>query len=137
MLCSTSLSVVPVPESQDVLGELLRMGAQKLLAQAIEAEVADWINGHSDLRDDAGHRQVVRNGSLPARTITTGVGPVEVKQPCVHDRRPPGEKEAFTSKILPPYLGKTKSIEETRRSSRRRSSSRSISSPTASKEATT
>jgi transposase-like protein len=55
---------------------------------------------------------VVRNGSLPARTITTGVGPVEVKQPRVHDRRAPEEREKFTSAILPPYLRKTKSIEE-------------------------
>jgi putative transposase len=112
MDCSTSqLSVVPVPETKDVLGEVLRLGAQKLLAQAIDAEVAEWISSHCHLRDEAGHRRVVRNGSLPARTITTGVGPVEVKQPRVHDRRPPGEKEPFTSKILPPYLRKTKSIE--------------------------
>jgi putative transposase len=113
MNCSTSdLSVLPVPQGKDVLSELLRTGAQKLLGQAIEAEVATWIDSHRHLRDEAGHRQVVRNGSLPARTLTTGVGPVAVKQPRVHDRRPPGEKEPFTSKILPPYLRKTKSIEE-------------------------
>jgi transposase-like protein len=94
------------------LGEVLRTGAQRLLAQALEAEVADWIESHSPLRDEAGRRQVVRNGVLRPRTITTGVGPVEVTQPRVHDRRPAGEKEKFTSKILPPYLRKTKSIEE-------------------------
>src|SRR5262249_32842345 len=59
-----------------------------------------------------GHRQVVRNGRMPARTITTGVGPVDVQQPRVHDRRPAGEKEKFTSQILPPYLRRTKSLEE-------------------------
>jgi len=113
MDCSTLDSfVVPVPEGKDVLGEVLRHGAQRLLAQAIEAEVADWIDSHSHLHDNAGHRQVVRNGSMPARTITTGVGPVEVKQPRVHDRRPAGENEKFTSQILPPYLRKTKSLEE-------------------------
>src|SRR5437868_12396250 len=113
MDCSTiDLRVVPVPEAKDVLTDLLRKGAQQLLAQAIEAEVTEWIGAHSQLCDAAGHRQVVRNGSMPARTITTGVGPVEVKQPRVHDRRPPEEKEKFTSKILPPYLRKTKSIEE-------------------------
>jgi transposase-like protein len=113
MDCSTLDSlVVPVPEGKDVLGEVLRQGAQRLLAQAIEAEVAGWIDAHSHLRDDAGHRQVVRNGSMPARTITTGVGPVEVKQPRVHDRRPAPESEKFTSQILPPYLRKTKSLEE-------------------------
>jgi putative transposase len=113
MDCSTLDSlVVPVPEGKDVLGEVLRQGAQRLLAQAIEAEVASWIDSHSHLRDDAGHRQVVRNGSMPARTITTGVGPVEVKQPRVHDRRRAPESEKFTSQILPPYLRKTKSLEE-------------------------
>jgi transposase-like protein len=59
-----------------------------------------------------GHRQVVRNGYLPERTIQTGVGPVQVKQPRVHDCRGEGEREKFTSAILPPYLRKTKSIEE-------------------------
>jgi putative transposase len=113
MDCSTiDLSIVPVPQGKDVLGEVLRQGAQKLLAQAIDAEVTDWIQRHAHLRDDAGHRQVVRNGTLPARTITTGVGPVEVKQPRVHDRRSAQEREKFTSAILPPYLRKTKSIEE-------------------------
>jgi transposase-like protein len=113
MDCSTiDLSIVPVPQGKDVLGEVLRQGAQKLLAQAIDAEVTDWIQRHAHLRDDAGHRQVVRNGALPARTITTGVGPVEVKQPRVHDRRSAQEREKFTSAILPPYLRKTKSIEE-------------------------
>jgi putative transposase len=113
MDCSTiELPELPVARGPDVLSEVLRLGAQRLLAQAIDAEVASWIDGHRHLCDSAGHRQVVRNGSLPARTITTGVGPVEVKQPRVHDRRPPGEREKFSSAILPPYLRKTKSIEE-------------------------
>lgn len=113
MNCSTSeIRIVPVPEGKDVLGEILRLGAQKLLAQAIEAEVATWIDAHSHLCDEAGHRQVVRNGALPERTISTGVGPVAVKQPRVHDRRPAGEKEQFLSAVLPRYLRKTKSIEE-------------------------
>jgi putative transposase len=113
MDCSTiDVSVVPVPQETDLLSELLRQGAQKILAQAIEAEVSEWIEKHAHLRDEAGHRHVVRNGSMPARTITTGVGPVEVKQPRVHDRRSPEERDKFTSAILPPYLRKTKSIEE-------------------------
>jgi transposase-like protein len=113
MICSTEdVRLVPLPQPQDALTEVLRLGAQQLLAQAVEAEVADWIDRHQDCQDAQGHRQVVRNGHLPARTITTGVGPVEVKQPRVHDRRPTPEREKFTSAILPPYLRKTKSIEE-------------------------
>jgi len=103
---------MPVPQSKDALTDILRQGAQRMLAQAIEAEVAGWIDAHSQVRDEAGHRQVVRNGSMPARTIVTGLGDVEVKQPRVHDRRPAGEKEMFTSAILPRYLRKTKTIEE-------------------------
>jgi putative transposase len=55
---------------------------------------------------------VVRNGFLPEREIVTGIGRIEVQQPRVRDRRPAGEAEAFSSKILPPYLRKTKSVEE-------------------------
>jgi transposase-like protein len=113
MICSTEdVRLVPLPQPQDALAEVLRLGAQKLLAQAIEAEVADWIDRHQAYQDAHGHRQVVRHGHLPARTITTGVGPVEGKQPRVHDRRPAAEREKFTSAILPPYLRKAKGIEE-------------------------
>jgi transposase-like protein len=104
--------IVPAPACEDILTGLLKQGAQKMLAQAIEAEVEDWIEEHKHLCDEQGRRQVVRNGRMPKRTITTGVGQVEVEQPRVHDRRPPEEAEKFTSKILPPYLRKTKNIEE-------------------------
>ena len=113
MPCSTTeTAIVPLPQAQDVLTDVLRQGAQQLLAQAIEAEVADWIDRHQGCRDAAGRRQVVRNGHLPQRTITTGVGPVTVKQPRVHDRRPPEQRGKFASAILPPYLRKTRSVEE-------------------------
>jgi transposase-like protein len=111
-LSTQDIRIVPLPESTDVLSEVLRVGAQKLLAQAIDAEVADWIERHRACVVAEGHRQVVRNGHLPARTLVTGVGPVEVKQSRVHDRRPAAQREKFTSAILPPYLRKTKSIEE-------------------------
>ncbi len=117
--------VVPAATCQDVLTEILRDGAQRLLGQAIEVEVESWIESHKHLVDDDGHRQVVGNGRLPTRTILTGVGPVRVTRRRVHDRRIVGENddgqpidangrpiERFGSKILPPYLRKTKSIEE-------------------------
>jgi putative transposase len=83
-----------------------------MLAEMIQAEVEDWLAQRAHVRDEEGRRQVVRNGYLPEREITTGVGPVKVKQPRVRDRRPEAEAEPFSSKILPPYLRKTKSIEE-------------------------
>jgi transposase-like protein len=96
-----------------------------MLGQAIEAEVRAFLESHRHLVDEHGHRQVVGNGRMPARTIVTGLGPMEVSQRRVHDRRIVGENdqgepidaqgrpvERFSSKILPPYLRKTKSIEE-------------------------
>ena len=103
---------IPSTTSRDVLTEILRQGAQQMLTTAIESEVANWIESHRHLQDERGHRQVVRNGYLPERSITTGLGPVEVRQPRVHDRRPRAAAEPFSSKILPPYLRKSKSIEQ-------------------------
>ncbi len=100
--------------SQDVLGDILRQGAQKMLATAIEDEVDQYTAEHQHLRDANGRRIVVRNGHLPARTIQTGVGPLEVQQPRVNDKRisENGQRIRFSSKILPPYLRRTKSIDE-------------------------
>src|SRR3954451_14009654 len=108
---TTEILSVPEPPARDVLTDLLRDGARRLLAQAIEAEVAAWIDDHAHLKDDQGRRQVVRNGHLPERAIQTGIGAVEVRQPRVRDRRPADQREAFTSAILPPYLRKTRSLE--------------------------
>ena len=71
---TTDLRIVPLPKGQDVLTDLLRDGARRLLAEAIEAEVAAWIDAHAHLKDASGRRQVVRNGHLPERTIQTGLG---------------------------------------------------------------
>ncbi len=109
---NSSTISLPVASTKDALTTILREGAQRMLAQAIDAEVAEWIDGHAHLTDKNGHRQVVRNGYLPQRTITTGVGSVQVQQPRVLDRRGGEEAEPFSSKILPPYLRKTKSMEE-------------------------
>ncbi len=116
---TTEALALPAAGSKNVLTAVLRDGAQQLLTQAIEAEVACWIETHKDVVDTDGYRAVVRNGHLPTRSIITGVGAVQVTQPRVHDRRPDdalddhGQPvERFRSKILPPYLRKTKSIEE-------------------------
>ena len=99
---------------QDVLTDILRQGAQEMLAAAIENEVAEYIERHACLRDDEGRRLVVRNGRLPARQIQTGLGRMEVQQPRVHDRRTDaqGQRVRFSSAILPPYLRRTKSLDE-------------------------
>jgi putative transposase len=110
---STTLAIAgPTPGTQDLLTEILRDGARRLLAEAVEAEVAAWIDAHVHLKDSAGRRQVVRNGYLPEREIQTGLGDVGVKQPRAHDRRPADQRERFNSAILPPYLKRTKSLDE-------------------------
>jgi transposase-like protein len=92
--------------------QILREGARKMLATAIEAEVTSYVEERSHLTDHEGHRLVVRNGHLPERSLQTPVGQIIVKQPRVRDRRSPQECEQFASSILPKYLRKTKSIEE-------------------------
>jgi putative transposase len=109
---SGSAVVLPSVSSRDVLSEVLRQGAQRMLAEAVQAEVDEWIDAHRHVVDERGRQQVVRNGSLPKRSILTGLGELEVEQPRVHDRRGSDQRERFTSKILPPYLRKSKSIEE-------------------------
>lgn len=98
--------------SADALTDILRAGARQMLAAAIDQEVTEFLNERKDLVDENGHRLVVRNGFLPERKITTGIGPVDVKQPRVRDKRPVGQRDVFTPKVLPRYLRKTKSMED-------------------------
>jgi putative transposase len=99
-------------EPRDVLTQILRNGAQDMLAKAVHDEVTLFLAERADLVDEEGHQLVVRNGYLPQRQIMTGIGAVEVQQPRVRDRRPAQKREKFTSSILPAYLRKTKSMEE-------------------------
>ena len=107
-----SIGVGGVVGAHDALTDILRKGAVDLLAAAVRAEVAAWIDEHAHVVDADGRRQVVRNGSLPEREIVTGIGPIPVRQPRVHDKRPMEQREKFSSAILPPYLRKTRSMED-------------------------
>src|SRR5690554_6862979 len=95
--------------AQDPLNELLKQGAQQLLGKAIEAELVELLAQYSGLRVD-GKQAVVRNGYLPERTVQTGLGDVPVKVPKVRDRSGSGIK--FNSSLVPPYLKRTKAMEE-------------------------
>ena len=70
----------------DPLTEVLRSGARSLLAQAVEAEVAAFLDFHAEERTEHGRRRLVRHGHLPEREIMTGIGPVAVRAPRVRDR---------------------------------------------------
>jgi len=97
-----------------VIDDILREGARRALAVAIEQEVEEYLQRHADQVDAAGHRLVVRNGHHPARNLQTGNGTIAVRQPRVNDQRidEHGQRMHFTSQILPPYLRKTKAIAE-------------------------
>ncbi|KJS33048.1 MAG: transposase [Desulfatitalea sp. BRH_c12] len=97
----------------DPISEILRQGARSLISQALEIELELYINQYKDLRDQMGLQRIVRNGYLPERQIQTGIGPVSVKAPRIRDRHQNASKKIhFSSAILPPYLRKTRSMEQ-------------------------
>jgi transposase-like protein len=93
----------------DALTDLIRNGAQQLLAQALKAEVADLLVAYADQRDEQGHARVVLSGHHPKRDIQTGIGPVTVQVPKVRSHQ--GEPVTFHSALVPPYVRKTASVE--------------------------
>jgi len=104
----------PDPFVDDPITDVLRTGARKLLTEALEAEIEGFLSQYRDLRDNQDRQRVVRNGYLPEREIQTGIGPVPVKVPRARDRQPDYEScpIRFKSFLLPPYLRKTRSMEE-------------------------
>jgi putative transposase len=97
----------------DPISDILRQGARDLLAHALEAEIEIFLNQYKDLRDETGLQRIVRNGYLPERQIQTGIGPVPVEVPRTRDRSlQESERVSFRSAILPPYLRKTRSMEQ-------------------------
>ncbi len=100
-------------EARSALDEIVREGARKMLQSAIEAEVDVFLVQHADRRGEDGKRLIVRNGYLPSRELLTGAGSLEVKQPRVRDNSPSSEDRLrFSSRVLPPYLRRSKSIDE-------------------------
>ncbi|WP_406729497.1 IS256 family transposase [Streptomyces sp. GD-15H] len=98
-----------------LIDEIVREGARRMLAAALEAEVDQYIAELATERDERGRRLVVRNGHHRPRTVTTAAGPVEVRAPRVNDRRvdeASGERQRFSSKILPPWCRKSPKISE-------------------------
>src|SRR6056297_410083 len=103
-----------IEEIETVLIETARRGAQRILQQALEAEIEAHLETNREKLDEDGHRQVVRNGRAPQRTILTGVGPIEVSRTRIDERKAiaaDGEHELFTSGVLPRFLRRTPSVE--------------------------
>jgi transposase-like protein len=102
-------------KSSSLIDEIVREGARRMLAAALEAEVNQYIAELTTERHEAGRRLVVRNGHHQPRSVATAAGPVEVKTPRVNDRRideATGERRGFSSKILPPWCRKSPKISE-------------------------
>lgn len=108
----STLSWIGSHVQSNPLTDLLREGARRMLASAIEAEVEAYVAERKQFVDSKGRQQVVRNGHQEPRKFITGLGEIEVNRPRVLDRRDEGAREHFQSKILPPYLRRTKEIDE-------------------------
>lgn len=102
----------PDPKFRDYLTEILQAGCQEILASALEAEITDFLEHYKELRDDNGRQRIVRNGYLPEREIQTGVGQIKAQVPRSRDRQSEGQPVRFSSTLVPPYLRRSRSIEE-------------------------
>src|SRR4029077_8854447 len=108
-------SAAAAPSGSSLIDELVREGAQRMLAEALQAEVDGYCARFADERDENGRRLVVRNGYHEPREVTTCAGAVAVYAPRVNDKRidsETGERRRFSSAILPPWARKTPQIEQ-------------------------
>src|ERR1019366_3494621 len=96
------------------LDEIARVGARRMLMAELATEAADYVERHRDERDDEGRALVVHNGRSQGRKLTLGTGTVELKAPRVNDRRrdEQGQRQRFTSRILPPYMRRSPKVAE-------------------------
>ena len=112
MTNSTITPLVQPGAFSDLLTEVLRIGARRLLAHAVEAEVSGFIDAHAGDRLDDGRARIVRHGHLPERDIQTGIGAVRIQQPRVRDRGEDGSARIhFSPSILPKHARRTKSLD--------------------------
>lgn len=104
----------PARTGGSLIDEIVREGARRMLAAALEAEVAAYIAAHAAELDEQGRRLVVRNGHARPRQVLTSAGAVEVVAPRVNDKRidETGERQRFASAILPAWCRKSPQINE-------------------------
>ena len=89
----------------DGLTDLLRTGAQQLIAAAVEGELESFLEQYRSTRTKTGHAAIVRNGHHAARPLQTGIGPVSVRIPKVRSKD--GTTVTFRSALVPPYVRRT------------------------------
>jgi len=111
----TTTPTTAAPGSSSLIDEIVREGARRMLAEALQAEVDAYIAAFTHERDERGRRLVVRNGTHQPREVMTSAGAVQVVAPRVNDRRTDpqtGERRRFCSAILPPWCRKTPKVTE-------------------------
>jgi putative transposase len=96
------------------LDELAREGARRMIAEALLAEVEEFIQRHAGERDEQGRRLIVRNGQAKARNVTLGAGTVELRAPRVEVRQEGADRgiQPFSSKILPRYARRSPAVDD-------------------------
>ena len=112
---SESNKHAPAAVGGSLLDELVRDGARAMLAAALQAEIAAYVDAFADELDQGGHRLVVRNGYHAEREVSTAAGAVPVRQPRVNDKRfdeATGERKRFSSAILPAWARKSPQVAE-------------------------
>jgi len=111
--CTKETQFIKEESTWSVLEQIARQGAQKMLQLALENEVEEFIQNHSNLKDENGKKVVTKNGYMPQREIVTGMGPLAITQPRIDDRnlKEYCSNERFTSNILPRYLRRIPSID--------------------------
>src|SRR3954452_6273080 len=100
---------------RSLLDEIVRDGARQMLAAALQAEVAAYVDAHADRVDERGRRLALRNGHPQPRQVTTAAGAVQIRQPRVNDKRVDevsGERRRFSSAILPAWSRKSPRVAE-------------------------
>ena len=109
---TTETQIEATPATMGALEIIVREGARKMLQAALEAEIEEHLSRFKHLVDEEGKRLVVRNGTMPERTVLTGAGPIPITRPRVDDRAldAMGEQR-FTSRILPPFMRRAPSID--------------------------
>ena len=114
----TNIRTLPAGEGNEeitlALDELAREGARRMIAAALRAEADEYVERFSDELDGDGHQQVVRNGRARERRVTVGSGTIPVRAPRVNDKRidEEGERQKFSSRILPAYARRSPKVGE-------------------------
>lgn len=106
------LNITEKSLSKKSVDEIVKEGVQRILQQALEIEIEGFIEKYSNLKTEAGNRRIIRNGYQNERTFQTKAGNVKIRVPRARDKSDVEDKIQFNSRLIPPYLRRTKDINE-------------------------